>query len=98
MVGQPFSVDDRDRPVEKKKPPLPNPIEGAGTGPLKTSLFYLLLERSRTFLRNIRCHFCFIFINMIVLIDDGLVCRADNQQLKVVGQLAPLPPWFLCPW
>ena len=97
MEGQPFSVDERELPVEKKGP-LPNPTEGAGTGPFKTSLFCLLLARSRTFLPNIHYHFFFIFINMIVLIDDGLVCRADNQQLKVVGQLAPLPPWFPCPW
>ena len=33
MEGQPISVEALERPVEENRPP-PNPVEGAGTGPI----------------------------------------------------------------
>ena len=33
MEGQPISVEALERPVEENRP-QPNPVEGAGTGPL----------------------------------------------------------------
>ena len=33
MEGQPISVEALERPVEENRPP-PNPVEGAGTGPM----------------------------------------------------------------
>ena len=36
MEGQPISVEALERPVEENRPP-PNPVEGAGTGPMKES-------------------------------------------------------------
>ena len=42
MEGQPISVEALERLVEENRP-QPNPVEGAGTGPMYT---YFDLERS----------------------------------------------------
>ena len=36
MKGQPISVEALERPVEENRP-QPNPVEGAGTGPMATA-------------------------------------------------------------
>ena len=41
MEGQPISVEALECPVEENRPP-PNPVEGAGTGPMTGFIKHLL--------------------------------------------------------
>ena len=47
MEGQPISAEALERPVEENRPP-PNPVEGAGTGPIGLSIF-IKIEGGRGF-------------------------------------------------